>query len=56
MQVDLQENRVDGKVETFILRLIMKEGIDYDETFSPVAILKSIWILLSITAHFDYKI
>ena len=33
-----------------------KEGIDYDETFSPVAMLKFIRILLSITAHYDYEI
>ena len=33
-----------------------KEGIDYDETFSPVAMLKSIRILLSISAHYDYEI
>ena len=33
-----------------------KEGIDYDETFLPVAMLKSIKILLSIDAHYDYEI
>ena len=33
-----------------------KEGIGYDETFSLVAMLKSIRILLSITAHYDYEI
>ena len=33
-----------------------KKGIDYEETFSPVAMLKSIRILLSITAHYDYEI
>ena len=33
-----------------------KEGIDYDETFSPVAMLKSIKILLFIAAHYDYEI
>ena len=33
-----------------------KEGIDYDETFSPVAMLKSIKILLSIAAYYDYEI
>ena len=33
-----------------------KEGIDYDETFSPVAMLKSIRILLSIAAYYDYEI
>ena len=30
--------------------------MDYDETFSPVAMLKSIRILLAIAAHFDYEI
>ena len=51
----------DGKVETFKARLVAKgymqnEGIDYDETFSPVAMLKSIRILLSIAATLDYEI
>ena len=31
-------------------------GIDYDETFSPVAMLKSIRILLAIAAYYDYEI
>jgi hypothetical protein len=31
-------------------------GIDYDETFSPVAMLKSVQILLAITTYFDYEI
>ena len=52
---------IDGKVETFKVRLVakghtQKEGIDYEETFSLVAMLKSIRILLSITAHYDYEI
>ena len=33
-----------------------KECIDYEETFSPVTMLKSIRILLSIAAHYDYEI
>jgi len=32
------------------------QGVDYDETFSPVAMLKSIRILLAIAAYFDYEI
>lgn len=48
-------------METFKSRLVMKgftqkEGIDYEENFSPVAMLKSIRILLSIVAHLDYEI
>ena len=31
-------------------------GIDYDETFSPIAMLKSIRILLAISAYYDYEI
>ena len=52
---------IDGKVETFKARLMakgytQKEGIDYEETFSLVAMLKSIRILLYITAYYDYEI
>ena len=51
----------DGKVESFKARLVAKgftkkEGIDYEETFSPVAMLKSIRIFLSIAACLDYEI
>ena len=33
-----------------------KEGIDYEETFFLVTMLKSIRILLSIAAYLDYEI
>ncbi|MDF3665340.1 reverse transcriptase domain-containing protein, partial [Enterobacter hormaechei] len=33
-----------------------KQGVDYEDTFSPVAMLKSIRILLAIVAHYDYEI
>ncbi|PKI39955.1 hypothetical protein CRG98_039618 [Punica granatum] len=50
----------DGKVETCKARLVAKGysqrmGVDYEATFSPVAILKSIKILLNIVAHYDYE-
>ncbi|KAH9697541.1 hypothetical protein KPL71_023649 [Citrus sinensis] len=56
-----RKRRVDGRVETFKARLVakgftQKEGIDYGETFSSVAMLKSIRILLSIAAVLDYEI
>ena len=43
--------------ETVVVKgYTQKEGIDYEETFSPVAVLKSIRILLSIATHYDYEI
>ena len=33
-----------------------RQGVDYDETFSPVAMIKSIRILLAIAAHYDYEV
>ena len=52
---------MDGNVEIFKARLVVKgytqkEGIDYEETFSLVAMLKSIRILLSIVAFLDVEI
>ena len=51
----------DGQVETYKARLVakgfkQKQGINYDEIFSPVAMLKSIWIMLAIAAYHDYEI
>jgi hypothetical protein len=51
----------DGNVHIYKARLVEKgfkqiHGIDYDETFSPVVMLKFVWILLAIAAHFDYEI
>ena len=52
---------IDGKVEIFKARLVakgysQKEGVDYEEAFSPVAMLKFIRILLPIVACLDYEI
>jgi len=52
---------VDGNVTVYKARLVAKgfrqiQGIDYEETFSPVAMLKSVRILLAIAAYYDYEI
>ncbi|KAK9024988.1 hypothetical protein V6N11_064889 [Hibiscus sabdariffa] len=52
---------MDGNVQTYKGRLVAKgyrqiHGIDYDETFSPVAMFKSIRILFAIAAFHDYEI
>ena len=51
----------DKNVETFKTRLVAKgysqcEVIDYQDTFSPIAMLKFIHTLLAIAAYFDYEI
>ena len=48
-------------METFKARLVakgytQKEGFDYKESISHVAMIKSIRILLSIIAHMNYEI
>ena len=52
---------MDGNVHIHKARLVAKgfrqiQGVDYDKTFSPIAMLKSIRILLAIAAYFDYEI
>jgi hypothetical protein len=51
----------DENVHIYKARLVVKDfkqiyGIDYDKTFSPVVMLKSVRILLAITAYFGYEI
>nr|GFC01432.1 putative retrotransposon Ty1-copia subclass protein [Tanacetum cinerariifolium] len=52
---------MDGKAHTYKARLVAKGctqtyGIDYEETFSPVADIRAIRILIAITAYYDYEI
>ena len=55
--MDLQEKTdADGNVTIYKARLVAKgyrqvQGVDYDETFSPVAMLKSVRIMLELP-HF----
>ena len=60
--MDLQEEEyADGNVTVYKAQLVAKgfrqvQGVDYDETFSPVAMFKSIRIMLAIAAFYDYEI
>ena len=56
-----RQRGADKKVETYKARLVAKSyhqhySIDYDETFPPVAMLKSIQIMLTIATYLDYEI
>ena len=51
----------NGNVTIYKARLVAKgyrqvQGVDYDETFSPVAKLKSVRIMLALAAYYDYEI
>nr|GEV80877.1 hypothetical protein [Tanacetum cinerariifolium] len=52
---------MDGVVHTYKTRLVAKgytqtPGINYEETFSPVADIRAIRILIAIAAYYDYEI
>ena len=52
---------MDGNVSIFKARLVTKgfqqvHGIDYDETFSLVVMLKSVRIMLALAAYFNWEI
>ena len=56
-----KKTEANGNVTVYKARLVAKcfrqvQGIDYDETFSPVAMLKSVRIMLAIAAFYDYEI
>nr|GEZ75688.1 hypothetical protein [Tanacetum cinerariifolium] len=46
--VELPPNAINGFTQTY--------GIDYEETFSPVADIRAIRILIAIVAYYDYEI
>ncbi|GJU28940.1 retrotransposon protein, putative, ty1-copia subclass [Tanacetum coccineum] len=52
---------MDGAVHTYKARIVAKgftqtPGIDYEETFSPVANIRAIRILIAITTFYYYEI
>ena len=57
------KNKLDelGTVTRNKARLVVQgynqeEGIDYEETFAPVARLEAIWILIAFAAHMEIKL
>ena len=51
----------DGQIKHYKARLVTQgfsqvKGIDYNETFAPVTKFNSIWLLLALSAHFNWKI
>lgn len=55
------KHKADGSIERYKVRLVVKGytqtyGIDYQETFSPVANLNTIKVLLSIVANLDWPL
>ena len=55
------KHAVDGNVEKYKARFVahgftQKEGIDYDETFAPVAKYTTIRTIISLAAVFRWKL
>ena len=51
----------DGNVTVYQARLVAKgfrqvQGVDYNETFSPITMLKSVRIMLATATFYDYAI
>nr|GEU66643.1 hypothetical protein [Tanacetum cinerariifolium] len=56
-----KKTNMDGNVHIYKARLVAKgytqtSGIDYEETFSPVAYIRAIRILIAIAMYYDYEI
>ena len=57
-QIFKKKTDADGNVTVYKARLVAKgfrqvQGVDYDETFTPVAMLKSVRIMLAIATFYE---
>lgn len=47
---------IRNKAQLVVKEYVQMEGIDFEETFAPVARLESIMIILSIACHLKFKL
>ena len=55
-----RKTNADSSVTIYKARIVAKgfrqvQGVDYDEIFSLVAMLKSVWIMLAIAAFYEIR-
>ena len=55
-KIDEKDNVIRNKARLVAQGYSQMEGVDYDETFAPIACMESIRILLALTCHLRFKL